>query len=165
MKELSGKEMDWLKDIEQNLENHAEKYRKEAEERLKKGRHGLEDELERLEEYVKGVRKGEICENTTQESLEIAKINVLRKLLGKKGSLGYNYEFIRAHKKLCNRKDCWFKNQVCMGKSPESVACLGIQFICNKCGGQADMAKQPIKCIKCGSTDVKTVTIANPFMK
>ncbi|TFH41604.1 MAG: hypothetical protein E4G94_07695 [ANME-2 cluster archaeon] len=83
MKQLSEGEKEYYRDLEQNLNKHVEKYRKEKLQELQQGKkEGLEKELGRLEGYYESYEKNEVSDLEVNIDFCFAKINVLKEVLG-----------------------------------------------------------------------------------
>ncbi len=76
--QLTPREKEHFRDLENNFEKHVDAYRKERE---FLGRHELQEELKRLEEYQMACMKGQADDILINIRFTSAKIIVLKKLL------------------------------------------------------------------------------------
>ncbi|MCK4929188.1 MAG: hypothetical protein KAR76_05580 [Methanosarcinales archaeon] len=82
MRPLSKGEKEYYSDLEQNLNQHVEKYRKEKQQELQQGkREELEAELGRLVEYYEACVRNEVSDLIVNIDFCFAKINVLKEVL------------------------------------------------------------------------------------
>jgi len=81
-KELNESERSSLGDLEENFQEHVERYTRRKERELSEGdREALEEELANLEGYLEGCRRSEIDDLRINIDFCGAKVSVLKELL------------------------------------------------------------------------------------